>query len=135
MTAAQDFATTDGDRLFLVEGDIEAGRRLSNRLLDQKWRVVWAASAREAIQILHDAFFIEQAIDALLISHDLPDATAVRVIQEFRTEWPWAPVAMMIGHEDIAANIWARTHNIQLVHKPLDANELDQWLNEIRVPA
>lgn len=123
------------DRLFLVEGDMEAGRRLSRQLSSSKWRVAWAASEREALLILEDAAFIELGLDALLINYELPDATASRVVKQFRAEWPWAPVAMYCDTDDIALRSFARTHRINLLRQPVTSRDLDVWLFQTRVPA
>lgn len=127
--------TAVNDRLLLVEGDPEIGRRLSGQLREHGWRVVWAASAGEAKQLLSDALFLELGLDALLISYYLPDATATRVIQDFRSEWPRAPVAMMTDADEIAVNMWARSRNVRLMYTPLHQADLKDWLQYVKVPA
>jgi DNA-binding NtrC family response regulator len=116
------------DRLFLVEGNQETRRRLTDKLKDDKWRVVWASSAGEAGEILRDASFLDLDLDALLISYDLPDATATRVIQDFHAEWPAAPVGLMMGFDTIAVNVWAHSRNVRFMQTPLSSGDLDQWL-------
>ncbi len=123
----------DSNRLLLVEGDPEAGRRLSEKLRAKRWRVVWAASALEAKQILNDAQFLELGLDALLISYNLPDSTGAGVIQDFCAEWPSAAVALMIASDNIAVNVWASQRKIRLMHTPLRPDELDNWLQGVKV--
>ena len=135
VSKVMDLTVAASDRLLLVASDKELGGTLAQWLQDQKCRVIWAASAREAVQMLHDVCYIETGLDALLIDFDLADASGLRVIREFRSEFPWAPVALLTSEEDITTSLWAKAQNVKIVHKPLLLWELGVWLKYLKVPA
>lgn len=120
-------------RLMLVEDEEMLGQALTQWLQDSNVRVVWTRSAEEALQVLGDVVFIGSAFDGLLLNSDLPDAMGNRVIHEFRHEFPWAPVALMMGKADISTSVWAKARQIQILNKPVRTGDLRIWMKHIGV--
>jgi DNA-binding response OmpR family regulator len=127
--------TEVGDRLLLVASDKELGDTLSQWLKEQKCRVIWAQTAREAMQMLHDVTYIDTWLDALLLDFDVSGGAGLRIIREFRSEYPWAPVVLLTSEDDISTSIWAKAQNVKIIRKPLLLWELDLWLKHLKVPA
>ncbi|MEI6236945.1 MAG: hypothetical protein WCT04_28130, partial [Planctomycetota bacterium] len=64
--------TKSADRkIMLVEGNRAIGGIVSDALTLRGHKVVWAESAEEASQLLHDAIYIQQNFDALLADYHL----------------------------------------------------------------
>ncbi len=126
-------ATVENGRIMLVEKDVQTGKEISDVLLQQNAKLVWATSAAEAMQILNDVLFIGSGLDGLLVNQSLPDASANRVIREFRHEFPWAPIAMMMNADDISTSVWARSRQIKILRRPIQPEELSLWLKHVKV--
>jgi DNA-binding response OmpR family regulator len=122
-------------RLMVVEDDPGVGYAVSRWLQEHEVRSVLATSTGEAMEMLRDIIFIEAAFDALLVDYNLPDATGVRVIQEFRDEFPTVPVALMTGNDDISLEVWTKARKIPLFKKPLKMDEVSEWIEGIRQTA
>ena len=120
-------------RLLVVEDDAGVAYSVCRWLREQEdVRSVLAANTQEAIEVLRDIIFIESTFDALLVDYNLGDSTGVRVIQEFRDEFPIVPIALMSGSEDISLERWTRAQDIPLFRKPLKLDQLHDWLEGIR---
>ena len=119
--------------VLVVEPDLVFANLLCNWLDDLDAKVVLARSAREAVHLLHDVAFIGCTLDAMLVAHNLQEATGCRIVSEFRFEYPWAPVAVMTEVEDIAVNVWAKSRDIQILRKPLQIKEISLWLGSVAV--
>jgi DNA-binding NtrC family response regulator len=122
-------------RLMIVEDDSGVGYAVTRWLNDQQVRTVLATTTDEATQMLRDVVFIESRFDGLLVDYNLPDATGVRVIQQFRDEFPNMPVAVMTGSVDIALELWLKKQSIPLFRKPLQLDALQTWVDSIRKSA
>jgi len=122
-------------RLMIVEDDPGVGYAVSRWLSEQNVRSVLATTTHEAMEMLRDVLFIESAFDGVLVDYNLPDATGMRVIQEFRDEFPRVPVALMTGGSDISVEVWSRSRAIPLFRKPLKLEELQSWLDRIKESA
>jgi len=119
----------------VVEDDPGVGYAVSRWLQEQEVRSVLATSTSEAMEMLRDIIFIEAAFDALLVDYNLPDSTGVRVIQEFRDEFPTVPVALMTGNQDESLEVWTRERQIPLFRKPLKMDQVSEWIEGIRQTA
>ena len=119
-------------RVMIVEDDPGVGYAVSRWLSEQQVRSVLATTTQEAMEMLRDVLFIESAFDGLLVDYNLPDATGMRIIQEFRDEFPRVPVALMTGNTDISVEVWTKTRAIPLFRKPLNMDELQNWLDKIK---
>jgi len=116
----------------VVEDDPGVGYAVSRWLQEHEVRSVLATTTQEAVEMLRDVIFIESAFDALLVDFNLPDDTGVRVIQEFRDEFPSVPVAVMTGNDDQNLAAWTHQRAIPLFKKPLKMEELQSWLEQIK---
>jgi DNA-binding response OmpR family regulator len=118
-------------RIMLVEGNSAIGGAVSKAFSKRGHKVVWAESAEEASQLLNDAIYIGSGFDALLADYHLADASALRIIRDFRCEFKTAPVGLMAHHNDIATAIWANSKGIPILEKPLRERDLMNWLSHV----
>ena len=121
--------------VMIVEDDHDIGFLLKRWFENMGVKTMLATSTREALELVQDVSFIESKLDGLLVDYQLPDATGCRVIQEFVSEFPGVPVAMMTAYDDITLEGWVRAHRIQLFRKPLDLPRLEAWLYSLPLPA
>ena len=131
MAARRARTATNDRKILLVEGNSAAGGVVSGALAKRGHKVVWAESAEEAMQLLHDAVYIGQNFDALLADYHLADASALRIIRDFRSEFRRAPVGLMTHQNDIATAIWANSKGIPVLEKPLRERDLLMWLSDV----
>lgn len=122
-------------RLMVVEDDPGVGYAVSRWLQDQNIRSVLATSTHEAVEMLRDVIFIESTFDGLLVDYNLPDDNGFKVIEEFRDEFPYMPVALMSGSESPELLKWARDRKIPLFVKPLKLDALQSWLESLKQTA
>jgi DNA-binding NtrC family response regulator len=115
-------------RMMIVEDDSGVSYAVSRWLQELNVKSVVAGSTREALDLLRDSVFIESSFDGLLVDYNLPDSTGVRVIQQFRDEYPDLPVALMTGGNNLYMELWLRARNIPLFRKPLDLPSLQAWV-------
>lgn len=121
--------------VMLVEDDPDIGFLLKRWLENMGFHSLLATSTKEALELVQDVSYIESKLDGLLVDYQLPDATGCRVIQEFVSEFPGVPVAMMTAYDDITLEGWVRSRRIQLFRKPLDMTRLEAWLLSLPLPA
>jgi len=117
--------------VLIVEDDPDIGQLLKRWLERMNFQAVLATSTREALDLVQDVSFIESRLDGLLVDYQLPDATGCRVIQEFASEFPGMPIAMMTAYDDITLEGWVRSRNVQLFRKPLDMKKMEAWLQTL----
>jgi CheY-like chemotaxis protein len=113
-------------RLLVVQSELLLRARLSEWLPDV--RMAHTTTAREAGDILRDAAFIDSAFDGLLVESRLPDAAGYRVVQDFRFEFPGAPIAILGDAEDLCLSVWSRARGIQVLRKPIHRPDLESWV-------
>lgn len=121
--------------ILVVEDDPDIGMLLKRWLERMNVQAVLATSTREALDLVQDISFIESRLDGLLVDYQLPDATGCRVIQEFASEFPGVPIAMMTAYDDITLEGWVRSRNVQLFRKPLDLKKMEAWLQTLPLTA
>ena len=113
-------------RLLVVQSDALLRARLAEWLPDV--RMAHTNTAREAGDILRDAAFIDSAFDGLIVESRLADAAGYRVVQDFRFEFPGAPIAMLGEEEDLCLSVWARARGIQVLRKPIARADIEAWV-------
>lgn len=113
-------------RLLVVQSDALLRARFNEWLPDV--RIAHTSTAGEAGDILRDAAFIDSAFDGLVVESRLTDAAGYRVVQDFRFEFPGAPIAMLGEADDLCLSVWARARGIQVLRKPLQRPDLESWL-------
>jgi len=119
-------------RLMVVEDDPGVGYAVSRWLQDQNIRSVLATSTHEAVEMLRDVIFIESTFDGLLVDYNLPDENGFKVIEQFRDEFPYMPVALMSGSDAPHLLEWAKDHKVPLFAKPLKLDALGSWLESLK---
>lgn len=122
-------------RLMVVEDDPGVGYAVSRWLQDQSIRSVLATTTHEAVEMLRDVIFIESTFDGLLVDYNLPDAKGFKVIEEFRDEFPYMPVALMSGSDSPELMQWVKERKIPLFAKPLKLDALQGWLESLKQTA
>ncbi len=122
-------------RLMVVEDDPGVGYAVSRWLQDQNIRSVLATSTHEAVEMLRDVIFIESTFDGLLVDYNLPDDNGFKVIEEFRDEFPYMPVALMSGSDSPELMQWVKERKIPLFVKPLKLDALQGWLESLKQTA
>ncbi len=122
-------------KIMLVENDSSEGSGLAEAIQRRGHKVVWALSAEEAMHLLNDTIFIGSSFDALLANCSLSDASALRVIRDFRSEFKLAPVGLIAHQDDIATAIWANTKGIPILERPLRKMDLHHWLSQVECSA
>ena len=119
-------------KILIVEDDPGVSYAVSRWMQEQNVKSVIAESTQEALDMLRDVVFIEATFDGLLVDYNLPDATGMRVIQEFRDEFPNMPVALMTGNVNIYMELWLRARKIPLFRKPLELVSLQAWVEALK---
>ncbi len=120
--------TRESESILLVEDHEDIAFFLMHWLKRQGWKPVWAETTAEALNLVHDASFIEAPFHGLLSDFRLPDATGCRVVSAFREEFPGQPAAIMTAYYDLSMELWARSNGLPLFRKPLDLPVLRRWL-------
>jgi DNA-binding NtrC family response regulator len=108
--------------VLLVEDDA-TGRMALSRLLSDRYEIVDAASAREAIERLEDP---ELHLDLLLTDIRLPDNPVTDLVEGVRARFPEVPVVFMSGHDrhDPVSVAALRVPRSSFVPKPIDVDAL-----------
>jgi len=122
-------------RLMVVEDDPGVGYAVSRWLQDQNIRSVLATTTHEAVEMLRDVIFIESTFDGLLVDYNLPDDNGFKVIEEFKEEFPYMPVALMSGSDSPELMQWVKERKIPLFVKPLKLDALQSWLESLKQTA
>ena len=120
-----------GLRLLVLEDDVGVGYALGRWLRERHVQPILAATTADAMAMLQDAAFIQVSFDGLLADYNLPDASGLRVIRYFCTEYPALPVALMTGAWDLTLELWTRARHIPLFRKPLQLEDVETWLHEV----
>jgi DNA-binding response OmpR family regulator len=117
--------------LLLLEDDPEIGAILGLWAREQGLRVVVASTVRDATHLISDIAYLGARFQALLADYRLPDATGLRVIEEFRIAFPRRPIALMTAYHDLAVVMWARARNTPIFAKPIDRTLMLSWLRAV----
>ena len=121
--------------LMVVEDDPGVGYAVTRWLQSLSVKPILATTTREALELINDVAFIEANLDGLLVDYNLPDATGVRVIQEFVEEFPGIPVAIMTGSNDLSLEMWAQSNKVPIFHKPLHMPDMLTWIEKLKPQA
>ncbi len=111
---------TDAPNILLVDDDERLRRAAGKVLTAEGYRVVSAASGREALEQL------KQAAVALVISDlRLPDLDGIALLKQARELVPEAEVVMITGHGSVEKAVEAmRLGAYDFIQKPLDSAAL-----------
>lgn len=117
--------------VLLLEDDPDIGDMLTHWAQQQGIRPIRALTVSEACHLISDLELVGSSFHGLLADYRLPDATGVRVIQEFKAAFPRRPVALVTAYHDLSVAIWAQANAIPIFLKPLDRPLLLRWLHAV----
>ena len=124
-----------GPMLLLVETHVDTRRSMSKTLQQRGYRIAIARNIAEALEMIDDLHFIESDIDGLVVEYRLPDGLGCRVVQDFQRDFPEVPTALVIEEDDITMRLWTRSRGISLIYKQTLWNQLEPWLDQVKIPA
>ena len=116
----------DGQRVLVVEDNIEVGKFATQILEDLGYRTEWAANAEEALDRLGpdgDGF------DLVFSDVVMPGMGGVALAEELRRRLPTLPVVLTSGYSNVLAENDA--HGFELLHKPYSADQLSRMLQRM----
>ncbi|MEG9524187.1 MAG: PAS domain S-box protein [Hyphomicrobiales bacterium] len=118
-----------GQRVLVVEDNIEVGRFCTQILQDLGYRTEWAANAEEALDLLGaDGGGFEVVFSDVV----MPGMGGIALAQELRRRLPHLPVILASGYSHVLARDGA--HGFELVHKPYSADQLSKVLRHVTRP-
>ena len=121
-----------GKLLLLVENDEDLANALTLRLERGGAHVVHASSAEEALEILEE---IELLPDAALFDYQLgPGMDGVELHCIVKSQYEKVPTFILSADRSAKLKELCDTHNLPLVHKPIDIECLLQALDSVLRP-
>ena len=135
MSLDRKFNVIENPMLLLVETDTHMRRSAARMLQQRGFRIAIARNISEALEMIDDLRFIESGVDGLLVQYHLPDGLGCRIVQEFQREFPDVPTALVVEEDDITMRLWTRARGTALMQKTTLWNQLEPWLESVKVPA
>lgn len=112
-----------GQRVLVVEDNIEVGRFAAQMLEDLGYSPAWAVNAEEALSILgHDG----GGFDVVFSDVVMPGMGGLELARILRARLPWLPVVLATGYSHELAQDGAQGY--ELLNKPYSTEELGQIL-------
>jgi PAS domain S-box-containing protein len=112
-----------GQRILVVEDNVEVGRFATQILQDLGFETRWAANAEEAL----DALGAEgAAFEAVFSDVVMPGMGGIELAKRLRRTHPNLPVILTSGYSHVLAQEGA--HGFELVQKPYSAEQVSQAL-------
>ena len=121
--AAEPVPGGSGQRILVVEDNVEVGRFATQILRDLGYETHWAANAEEALEKLGadgDGF------DAVFSDVVMPGMGGVALAEELRRRLPDMPVVLASGYSHVLAQ--EDSHGFELLNKPYSADQLARVL-------
>ena len=115
-----------GQRVLVVEDNIEVGRFATQILEDLGYETTWAANAEAALERLGldgDGF------DVVFSDVVMPGMGGVALAEELRRRLPHLPVILASGYSHVLAE--NGTYGFELLHKPYSADQLSRVLRRV----
>ena len=116
-----------GQRVLVVEDNVEVGRFCTHILDDLGYVTAWAKSAEEALVLLRTA---GARFDAVFSDVVMPGMGGVALAETLRERWPDLPVVLASGYSHVLAR--EADHGCDLLHKPYSAEQLARVLRRVR---
>ncbi|MCJ2018348.1 GAF domain-containing protein [Methylobacterium sp. E-065] len=121
----------DGQRVLVVEDNIEVGRFCTQILEDLGYATTWAANAEEALDRLGTDGAGFQAVFSDVV---MPGMGGLELARCLRTRLPGMPVVLASGYSHVLSQDDA--HGFEVMHKPYSAEQIGRVLRRvIREPA
>ncbi|HTN31026.1 MAG TPA: response regulator, partial [Pseudomonas sp.] len=113
-------------RVGVVDDDPLVGEYLEDCLRHWGLAVTVWNDAEQACAVL---LATPRAWDALILDQSMPRLSGLALAEQVLALHPQLPIALHTGFSDPGDESAARRLGISLLHKPLDAAALHQWLN------
>ncbi|TNC08761.1 PAS domain S-box protein [Methylobacterium terricola] len=119
-----------GQRVLVVEDNVEVGRFCTQILDDLGYATDWATTGEEALLKLgHDG----AGFDAVFSDVVMPGMGGITLAETLRDRLPGLPVVLTSGYSHILAQ--QADHGFELLHKPYSAEQLARVLQRVMQPA
>ncbi|MFC6050149.1 response regulator, partial [Methylobacterium hispanicum] len=115
-----------GQRVLVVEDNVEVGRFATQILEDLGYETTWAANAGEALAHLGPD---GAGFDAVFSDVVMPGMNGVELAREIRRRFPSLPVVLASGYSHVLAQEGG--HGFELLHKPYSARQLSHILQRV----
>ncbi|MCJ2143290.1 PAS domain-containing protein [Methylobacterium sp. E-066] len=115
-----------GQRVLVVEDNVEVGQFATQILQDLGYETVWAANAEAALERLgRDGGGFEVVFSDVV----MPGMGGLALAQELARRLPDLPVLLTSGYSHVLAQ--EGTHGFELLHKPYSADQLGRVLSRV----
>jgi PAS domain S-box-containing protein len=115
-----------GQRVLVVEDNVEVGRFATQILEDLGYETTWAANAGEALALLGAE---GSGFDAVFSDVVMPGMNGVELAREIRRRLPGLPVVLASGYSHVLAQEGG--HGFELLHKPYSADQISRILQRV----
>ncbi|BAR47319.1 PAS domain-containing hybrid sensor histidine kinase/response regulator [Methylobacterium aquaticum] len=119
-----------GQRVLVVEDNVEVGRFATRILEDLGYRTTWAANAAEALERLGEDC---GGFDAVFSDVVMPGMNGVDLAREIQRRRPGLPVVLASGYSHVLAR--EGSHGFELLHKPYSTEQLSRVLQRAMAQA
>ena len=114
-----------GQRVLIVEDNIDVGRFALQILQDSGYDATWATCAEDALELLGGG----RSFDAVFSDVVMPGMGGIELAKRVKHGWPHLPVVLASGYSHVLAQEGA--HGFELLHKPYSADQLSRVLRRI----
>ncbi|GJD52802.1 Sensor histidine kinase RcsC [Methylobacterium crusticola] len=118
-----------GQRVLVVEDNVEVGRFATQILQDLGYATVWAVNAEDALDRLGPD---GGGFEAVFSDVVMPGMGGIALAKELRQRLPGLPVVLASGYSHVLAQEGA--HGFELLHKPYSAEQLGRILRRAVAP-
>ena len=115
-----------GQRVLVVEDNVEVGRFATQILEDLGYETIWAANAGEAVAHLGSD---GAGFDAVFSDVVMPGMNGVELGRDIRRRYPGLPVVLTSGYSHVLAQ--EGSHGFELLQKPYSAEQLSRILQRV----
>ena len=115
-----------GQRILVVEDNIEVGRFSTQILEDLGYATTWAANAEEALEKLGSD---GAGFNAVFSDVVMPGMGGLALAQELRRRIPSLPVLLTSGYSHVLSQ--DDSHGFELLHKPYSTDQLSKILRRL----
>ena len=123
---AEDPVAVDGQRILVVEDNVEVGRFATQILQDLGYDTHWATNAEEALDHLTADGV---GFDAVFSDVVMPGMGGLELAKAIRVRWPRLPVVLASGYSHVLAR--EDDHGFDLLHKPYSADQIGRLLRRV----
>ncbi|MEA1835143.1 PAS domain S-box protein [Methylobacterium durans] len=118
-----------GQRVLVVEDNLEIGRFATQILEDFGYVSIWAANAEEALEKLGSD---GSGFDVVFSDVVMPGMGGLALAEELKRRLPTLPVVLTSGYSHVLAQ--DGVHGFELLHKPYSAEQLGRLLSRVVLP-